>query len=165
MASMFDTYEEAAPKVLTPGEMRAALRSAAERRPEEVYGSGCPKGHVAAVLAGDVEPLPALLEVLELREERGGYVSTREPEPWEPDAYTWPDGRPFTAEDEAEIRLCLREVRGAETGHEDVSGAISMALGEYDAAARDDAHTRGFSVAFLAGAAWAQRRARKQAAG
>ncbi len=96
MRSIFDVEPEEEPGAFTPEQMRGQLRRIAERQPEDVYGAGLPKGHVAAVLAGKAEPLPALLAMLELRAVDGGYASTVPEEPEPPYIPAWPDGSPFT---------------------------------------------------------------------
>ncbi len=113
MRSIFDVEPEEEPGAFTPEQMRGQLRRIAERQPEDVYGAGLPKGHVAAVLAGKAEPLPALLAMLELRAVDGGYASTVPEEPEPPYIPAWPDGSPFTRADEATVVDCVREAFGA----------------------------------------------------
>ncbi len=159
--------QEQGPDVLTPEQMRARLRRAAENQPEDVYGAGLPKGHVASVLRGEAEPLPDLLALLELRTTSGGYASTLPEEPEEPFLPTWPDGRPVTREDEAEVNRCVRDALGQDgrpwreqcAKHYDLSRLLFYAL--VNAGAREygeEMDREECSLAFLAGAAWERRR-------
>ena len=173
MKSIFDVEQEQGPELLTLEKMRVRLRRAAEDQPEDVYGAGLPKGHVASVLRGEAEPLPDLLALLELRTTSGGYASTLPEEPEEPFLPTWPDGRPVTREDEAEVNRCVRDALGQDgrpwreqwPKHYDLSRLLFYALVNAGALEYGQEMDREeCSLAFLAGAAWERRRRGKPGA-